>query len=445
MDHRTHHVDQGRHSYIMMVFHFLHSGPGVLLSAALGLYVGVNWPLGDLPEQFQLFYISLYRMMALPFLILTIIFAISRIKARNDERGAGLRVALLLISAMIATAGLAIFVSMVIINYESEAIVRGLGSVVSAFGKEDANFAEVTLSNQGDAGHISLLAQAITDLVPNNVFSALASMNLGQIIIFLIIFSVAILRISAVQRERFINLVGTLRRPFAHMMERMQILVPVAVFFYAVHAAHAVSSENLTTLRPLFAVILSSTLMTSIVAILITSLASARSPFKVAGDIKNAVVAGILAVTEEASLVLILEKIRQTSSDDGDDQEVIASLGLAIGRFGMITIIASVLTYTIAVYQVPVTATLIFDVLCLSILSAVLITGLNGPGVLAAALLFCGGVLGLPLEALLVLVIILEPLLEILLIPVSVTVTTAMVVLMTSIKNRRATAMIKSV
>ena len=71
-------------------------------------------------------------------------------------------------------------------------------------------------------------------------------------------------------------------------------------------------------------------------------------------------------------------------------------------------------------------------------MAAVLITGLNGPGVLAAALLFCGGILGLPLEALLVLVIILEPLLEILLIPVSVTVTTALVVLMTSLKNRQA-------
>ena len=114
-----------------------------------------------------------------------------------------------------------------------------------------------------------------------------------------------------------------------------------------------------------------------------------------------------------------------------------ASLGLAIGRFGMITILASVLTYTIAVYQVPVTTSLLFNVLCVSILSAVLITGLNGPGVLAAALFFCGGILGLPLEALLVLVIILEPLLEILLIPVPVTVTTALVVLMTGLKNRQ--------
>jgi Na+/H+-dicarboxylate symporter len=413
--------------------HFLHSGPGVLVSAAVGLYVGVTWSLGDIPEQFQLFYTSLYRMMALPFLILTVIFAISRIKARKDERGAGFRVTILLASAMIVTAAMAILVSSAVVNYENDVIGLGLGSVVSAFGKSDTNFAEVALNNQVSTGHISLLAEAVTNLVPSNVFSALSSMNLGQIIIFLIIFSVAVLRLSSAHRQRFIALIGTLRRPFAHMMERMQMLVPIAVFFYAVHAAHAVSAESLYALRPLFGVISASTVIISVIAVLVTALASQRSPFRVAADVKNAIVAGILAVTEEASLVMVLQKIRDNGSDDQDDQEVVASLGLAIGRFGMITILASVLIYTIAVYQVPVTAALLFNVLCLSIMAAVLITGLNGPGVLAAALLFCGGVLGLPLEALLVLVIILEPLLEILLIPVSVTVTTALVVLMLSL------------
>lgn len=433
MEHSVHH----QRSPFGKFMHFLHSGPGVLVSAALGLYVGVTWSLGDIPEQFQLFYTSLYRMMALPFLILTVIFAISRIKARKDERGAGFRVTILLASAMIVTAAMAILVSSAVVNYENDVIGLGLGSVVSAFGKSDTNFAEVALNNQVSTGHISLLAEAVTNLVPSNVFSALSSMNLGQIIIFLIIFSVAVLRLSSAHRQRFIALIGTLRRPFAHMMERMQMLVPIAVFFYAVHAAHAVSAESLYALRPLFGVISASTVIISVIAVLVTALASQRSPFRVAADVKNAIVAGILAVTEEASLVMVLQKIRDNGSDDQDDQEVVASLGLAIGRFGMITILASVLIYTIAVYQVPVTAALLFNVLCLSIMAAVLITGLNGPGVLAAALLFCGGVLGLPLEALLVLVIILEPLLEILLIPVSVTVTTALVVLMTAMKKRQ--------
>ncbi len=437
MEHNSHPTGQVHQSYGFKLFHFLHSGPGVLFSALIGLYVGINWPLGDFPEQFQYFYISLYRMMALPFLILTIIYAISRIKLRNDESGAGLRIASLLVCGMILTAFLAVIVSSIVVYYENDMVARGLGPIVSAFGKEDANFAEVTLSNQASGGHISLLAQAVANLVPSNVFSALSSMNLGQIIIFLIIFSIAILRLSRHQRQRFINLVATLRRPFAHMMEQMQMLVPVAVFFYAVHAAHAVSATNLEVLWPLFLVILSTTFTTSIVAILVTATASRSSPLKVAADIRDAVVAGILAVTEEASLVLVLQRIRSDGSGDNDDKEVIASLGLAIGRFGMITILTSVLIYTISVYQVPVTSSLIFSVICLAIMAAVLITGLNGPGVLSSAMLFCGSVLGLPLEALLVLVIILEPLLEILLIPVSVSVTTTLIILMNRIKSRQ--------
>ena len=104
----------------------------------------------------------------------------------------------------------------------------------------------------------------------------------------------------------------------------------------------------------------------------------------------------------------------------------------------MITVLASVLSYSIAVYQVPLTAGLLLSALLLAVLAAVLITGLNGPGVLAAALTFCGSVLGLPLEALMVLVILLEPVLEILLIPVSVSVTNAMVTLMSDMDGELA-------
>ena len=102
------------------------------------------------------------------------------------------------------------------------------------------------------------------------------------------------------------------------------------------------------------------------------------------------------------------------------------------------------LTYSISVYHVPVTAELLISALVLSVLAAVLITGLNGPGVLAAALTFCGAVLGLPLEALMVLVILLEPVLEILLIPVSVSVTNAMVALMSHMDGEVAQTQAKA-
>ncbi len=410
--------------------------------AGLGLFVGSTWSMHSLPEQFQEVYTALFRMFALPFLVLTIIYAISRLRARKQDSHPGRRIMLLLPAAMLITGAISIFVSSVICTYADQTVSRGIGTIVSAFGNED--LVEVSLSDNSTHTQTYLLLDTITNLVPSNVFYALSVMDLGQIIIFLIIFAIALLNIPAGQRDRFVFLVGSVRRPFEHLMEKMQILIPIAVFFYAVHASHVISAKDLEALKLLFGVIAASSLTVSFGSVCLISFVTRRSPYKVAAEMKDAILAGILAMTEEASLAKILENFRDKGSDTEDDKEVVASLGLAIGRFGMITVLASVLTYAIAVYHVPVTAELLISALLLSVLAAVLITGLNGPGVLAAALTFCGSVLGLPLEALMVLVILLEPVLEILLIPVSVSVTNAMVALMSDMDDEVAQTEVKA-
>ncbi len=412
------------------------SGPGVIAMAVLGLVIGSQWSMHSLPEQFQEVYTSLFRMFALPFLVLTIVYAISRLRPQKRDKHPGLRIMGLLSMAMLMTGTISIMVSLLICEFAEETVSKGIGSIVTAFDNEDV--VEVTFSAANAPTQTSLLLDTLSNLVPSNIFYALSVMDLGQIIIFLIIFAVALLNIHTGQKERFVFLVGSVRRPFELLMEKMHFLVPIAVFFYAVHASHVVSAEDLVALRLLFRVIAASSLTITIGAIFLISLVSRRSPLTVASEMKDAILAGILSMTEEAALAKILENFRGKNGDSEDDKEVVASLGLAVGRFGMITILASVLSYCIALYHVPLTAELLLSVLLLAILAAVLITGLNGPGVLAAAMTFCGSVLGLPLEALMVLVILLEPVLEILLIPVSVSVTNAMVTLMSDMDGELA-------
>jgi Na+/H+-dicarboxylate symporter len=412
------------------------SGPGVIAMAVIGLVIGSQWSMHSLPEQFQEVYTSLFRMFALPFLVLTIVYAISRLRPQKHDKHPGLRIMGLLSMAMLMTGIISITVSLLICEIAEETVSKGIGSIVTAFDNEDV--VEVTFSAANAPTHTSLLLDTLSNLVPSNIFHALSVMDLGQIIIFLIIFAVALLNIPVGQKERFVFLVGSVRRPFELLMEKMHFLVPIAVFFYAVHASHVVSADDLVALRLLFRVIAASSLTITIGAIFLISLVSRRSPLTVASEMKDAILAGILSMTEEAALAKILENFRGKDGDSEDDKEVVASLGLAVGRFGMITILASVLSYCIALYHVPLTAELLLSVLLLAILAAVLITGLNGPGVLAAAMTFCGGVLGLPLEALMVLVILLEPVLEILLIPVSVSVTNAMVTLMSDMDGELA-------
>ncbi|WP_159082573.1 cation:dicarboxylate symporter family transporter [Paragemmobacter aquarius] len=407
----------------------LTSGPGVLAAAILGVWLGTLFAFDDLPDRFQQIYSTIYRTMALPFLALTIVHSI--ISLRRDETGANptsLRIMVYLPLAMVLAAVVSIAVSWVICAAADTAVANGIGPLIAAFDKADANFVEVSLAAP-DSVEPSLLARLVTGFIPENIFHALATANIGQMIVFLIIFSIAILNLAPGYSAGFLEVVGAARRPFEHLMEAMQYFVPVAVFMYAIHASHAVSAADFSALKLLFGVVAAASLAVLLAAVLLVAVLTLKSPLAVASDLKASALAGILAMTEEAALPEMLRRIRRHSADSEDDdtQEIVASLGLSIGRFGMIAILASVLTYTLALYDLPASLSMLASVVALSVLAAVLISGLNGPGVFAASIAFCGMELGLPVEALAVLVIVLEPLLELLLIPVSVAVTHALV------------------
>lgn len=419
------HADNPRNKMLRL----LTSGPGVIAAAVLGVWLGTVFSFDDLPERFQQIYSTIYRTMALPFLALTIVHSI--ISLRRDETGmnpTSLRVLAYLPLAMVLAAVVSISVSWFICAAADTAVSNGIGPLIAAFDKADANFVEVTLAAPA-AVEPSLLARLVTGFIPENIFNALATANTGQMIVFLIIFSIAILQLAPRHSAGFLEVVGAARRPFEHLMEAMQYFVPVAVFMYAIHASHAVSAADFSALKLLFGVVAAASVAVFLAAVLLVAVLTMKSPLTVASDLKASAVAGILAMTEEAALPEMLRRIRRHSADpeDDDTQEIVASLGLSIGRFGMIAILASVLTYTLALYDLPASVSMLASVAALSVIAAVLISGLNGPGVFAATIAFCGMELGLPVEALAVLVIVLEPLLELLLIPVSVAVTHALV------------------
>lgn len=413
----------------------LTTGPGVLAAALLGVWVGTIWSFGDLPERFQGIYVTIYRTMALPFLALTIVHAILRLRRTSGTNPTSRRILLFLPLAMLLSAIVSIAVSWTICTFADKAVANGIGPLIAAFDKADANFVEVTLAAP-DSAEPSLLARIVLDFIPENIFHALATANVGQMIVFLIVFSIAILHLAPRYATEFQELVDAARRPFEHLMEAMQFIVPIAVFMYAIHAAHAVSAADFSALKLLFSVVGAASVAVFFAAIVLVSVLTRASPFKVASDIKASTLAGILAMTEEAALPEMIRRIGLHAGSDEDTQEIVASLGLSVGRFGMIAILASVLTYTMALYDIPPTAPMLGSVVALSVLAAVLISGLNGPGVFAASLAFCGIELGIPVEALTVLVIVLEPLLELLLIPVSVAVTHALVEMVTASTDR---------
>lgn len=392
----------------------------------MGIVVGTHFHIGDVADKFEEVYISIYRMMAIPFLILTILYSILRLKGNVSNKPIGWQIAAMIPIMMIITAAVSILVTYGICMLASDTASQGIGTIIASYDKLDANFISINLE-AGDTGKTwaQFIIKLTASFIPENIFHALSTTNIGQVVTFMIVFSIAVMKVMPVQTTKFLSVIDAARRPFFLMLEYMLILVPIAVFFHAVHASHAISYENLEVLKLLFGVVVASTLVLCLLAVITIAIVLRESPFRVASDLKAAVLAGILAATEEAALPSIINQAGNKATVQ--TREIVASLSLAIGRFGMIAVIASVLTYGHIVYDIPMTYWNVLAITVTAILSGALITGLNGPGIFAVALAFAGTTLNMPLEALAILVILLQPLLEMFLIPVSVTLTQVLV------------------
>lgn len=178
----------------------------------------------DLPETFQAVYTSLCRMMALPFLALTIVHAIIRTR-KDGEFSGGRNIARGLGTAMMLCALIAIGVTGLICALADQAVARSIGPLVAAFDKADANVVGVTLAVPAGQDALSLLARLIGECTFENIFQALANANIGQRIVF----SIAVLRIPPQHGGSFLKLVEAAHRPFENLMEGMPVLVSVAL------------------------------------------------------------------------------------------------------------------------------------------------------------------------------------------------------------------------
>jgi Na+/H+-dicarboxylate symporter len=408
--------------------------------AIAGLVIGWQFPLSEMADQFFLLYTPLYRMLAFPFLCLTVIFAIGRLSGDTEDQTTTRRIVLVMPVLMFGVAAVAMTVTAIICWLRVETARSGIGSLIAAFDKSVSNFLEVSL-NEPDSGQtlFGRFAEVIGSFLPDNLFAALDLSNYGQVIVFLIIFSLALLGLLPPLRRTMLDAVEAARRPFEHLLSGMQLIVPFAAFFYAIHASHLVAARDFSGMQLLFTVVAGSAVTIVLLFVLFICIVTRRSPFAVAAEARAAVFAGVLSMTDEAALPVIVRALEHEGASHKDAKEVVASLALSIGRFGMIALVASVLTFVAAIYEVPISIHMTLSILMLSILTGALATGINGPGVFAAAIGFAGSTLGLPVEAILVLVIVLEPLLEFFLIPVAIIAAYGLVSLVRPLPQASAT------
>jgi len=184
---------------------------------------GATWTMSYI-KPFGTIFIKLLQMLAIPLIITSIISGIAGLRDINKlGRIGGRTLALFTVTCLTSTI---LGVTLASTFKPGAAIPENIKNELLASYQDKAT-GLVDKAQQGDAG----LMDMITEMVPNNIFHAMSNNGLMlQVVIFSILFGIALSKVDASKSDSVIQLIEGLNETFMKLVMLVMLIAPIGVF-----------------------------------------------------------------------------------------------------------------------------------------------------------------------------------------------------------------------
>ncbi len=384
-----------------------------------GLAAGVAVGLASAPVAAALapvgqLYVSLLTMLVLPFMVSAIIVSLARLwnrSAAGAEIGR-LATAMVIFMAVAALVGIGTGLAMAPGKVDGGP-QAALGRIVSNSTGAFAGTVRVDLSARPRRpDEIKEVSEAIAHVFPNNIFNALSLGNSLQVVIFSLLFGLALGATPHGGANALIDALEMAFRGCQTMMRGVNALLPIAMCAMVAplvgHFAGGAGGGSLQAMMMfVVAQIVGTAVLFGLAAVTIgwrtgigtvAGIVALREPITMAFGTRNSI-ACIPSVIDKMSAQLGLIR---------DDLELVVPLGIALCRFGPVTYYAIATLFIAQIYAIHLTLAQLAIVMMASMMAGLASSGSSGIITIAMVGLVCGP-LGLPIGAAMVLFIAVEP------------------------------------
>ena len=382
----------------------------VLGSIVVGVLAGVWYP-----QESQLFegiggiYLSLLKVVVLPFLLATILVGIVSLLQREGASSMIKRiVAGFLISMMLASAVGIASVKMTAGEMTPQKKAM-LGTLVNSR-DSSGNDLQMTLQAVKTAPEKSDPFAIFTKFIPENIFSAL---NMGEslkVVIFCLIFGISLGSIKNQGQQLIIDVLKTIQQASISIFKFLNYFLPFALLAMI---SSQVGKVGLSIFQMMFEFIYQQALGGILIIIISTMVLWLRSKVSIKTVISEVKQTLIIAVSSRSALACIpyaqdaLTKLRFDSSS----VELMVPLSFTVNRVGSIAYYAIATIFIANVYGVDLGVSGLIIVLFGSMLAGLASAGTTGVLTVATVAIVCD-LLKLPSEAVIVLLIAVDPVMD---------------------------------
>lgn len=380
------------------------------------IFVGLEYPesVGSFDEIGN-YYISLLKMIVLPYLFVTITAGIARVASDPNASRYTWRLVLTYPIAMVFAAAVALGACLVVApaGNVDQAAMTALGGILST--DESSSFdatAEVTfgkspVENHGEAEH-SLLDR----FVPNNIFAALSEGDSLKVVIFCIIFGAALAHHSDEGSRSLLDMFKVVQMACTQVIKWLNLMLPLALFAMVSTQVANVGVGPLISLGPFVIVQMATGLVLIIMSALIIARRARVSPFAAINRLHDTI---ILAITTRSSFACIPVAVRELTEKlhlDRFGTDLVMPLGTTICRIGTVPYFVIGTVFIAQVYGVELNFQSYMMIIIGSVAAGFASSGATGAiGVVLISIV--AEPMNLPVEAAIVLFIAVDPIIDV--------------------------------
>ena len=303
----------------------------VLVAIGLG---ATGAPVLQILRPFGSFYLALLQMFVLPFLLVTVPLSI-RSAMCSGSVGPILRtLALWTVAALIVVAAISTLLPTIVFQFV--VVDEGLLSRIGAFIGSSSNRVDLEFALDPDRAEALSLATSsmILDIVPSNIFAALANNDSLRVLVFAAVFGIAL--VVSEQSDEF-SVFGALRhiqRVCVLVFDWLSLLVPIGIVALIAPQVAVMGTEILGVVAVFAGAFLAAAALLIGCAIAVISFSLRRSPARVAAALLKPVMLAA-ATTNTLVCIPLSLKVLQTDLDAPREPcEIFIPIGFAALRFG---------------------------------------------------------------------------------------------------------------
>ena len=383
---------------------------GMVTGGILGVYfksfVFYIKPIGEI-------YLSLLQMSVIPIMLSAIVVSIGKLMKLKDANTYLKKICVVFILFLFSVSFVGIFVgisSKTLVGVNNE-VKTTIGKVV--VGSEDTAIKEIDsrVNTKKDEKKEGEIVKFILNLVPKNIFTALAQGENLKIIFFFIILGIMLKYMPENSSNNMITLFEGLFEAFQKIVSILMYLLP---FSLCSLIASQVADMGFSALAPfirLIVLIYIASIAICLISLLVVSRYAGFNYYQVFKGLKDAMIIALGTRNSFAAIPSMLDGLHDQLKLDKDRLNLVVPLGITLCRYGSVLVFSLTTVFAMYLYNHPITVGNILITFITSILAAMATVGL--PGLLVYSMIsIVLTPLGIPSAAIVIVLITLDSIMD---------------------------------